>query len=298
MVKSCLLPAVVTVRRFEPRACEPHLPQLPPRLSGSLARSYSFHAQRKRDVVQNAHVWKEGIALKYNSEVALLWRLADDVASVDPDLATAQPLETGHQHQDGGLAGAAWSQERQKLARFQDKSHVAHDKGLATIRFPPAFHVQAPPASLGQRWIVHAAVRRAVPRLWTSRPSTARAMNTEALAAILGVRSYSMAVNMRTGSVMAFGPCMNRERTTSSNDTAKPRTPPASNPGRMAGQWTKRNTETWPAPRLRAERNRAVLSPPVRLVWTEMKTEGVTCIACTTASAIQLPISRYGASNR
>src|SRR6185436_9504289 len=85
---------------------------------------HALALQAEGDVVLDAEVGEEGVALEDRVRRAAMGRLAGDVDALDADLALAGPLEAGDHPQRGRLAAAAGAQQREELAARQLEAEV------------------------------------------------------------------------------------------------------------------------------------------------------------------------------
>lgn len=90
-------------------------------------------AQRKRDVVEHAHVGEQRTELEQHAHAAP--RLVQpggielaDVLAVEKHLAALRPLLAADEPQHGGLAAARGAHQRRHLAARHGKRHTAEDR--------------------------------------------------------------------------------------------------------------------------------------------------------------------------
>src|SRR5579883_568484 len=220
----------------------------------------SPHSERERHIFEHRHLRKQGIALKDDAEIAALGRLPGDVLAIDADLAPIGHFEAGDHHERRRLAGAARAEQGEELPGPQGESDVPNNVLIARIGLPHPSDLEKPAGRPALRAGARASVQarahkvhgndctafgsrrwdnfRCVRNACAKSARVAKQSSSDAAAAILGVSSYSMLVNIRTGNVVAFGDCRNSAMTTSSKETAKAKMAPATMPGRIAGQYT------------------------------------------------------------
>ncbi|MNM96869.1 hypothetical protein D3C81_1093620 [compost metagenome] len=85
-------------------------------LAVALFGLHPANLQREGDVVLDAHVREQRVALEDHAEVALFRRDAGDILPVGFQPTVGVVLETGEDHQEGGLAGAGWTEQREEFA--------------------------------------------------------------------------------------------------------------------------------------------------------------------------------------
>jgi hypothetical protein len=77
-------------------------------------------------------VWEKRVVLEYHPQTAPLWRDPRDVTSADAHDTCVGFHKTGDRHEGGGLAGAGWTEERDKLAWGNGDGNPVHD-GLPVV---------------------------------------------------------------------------------------------------------------------------------------------------------------------
>jgi hypothetical protein len=71
--------------------------------------------QGKGQIVADAHVGIEGVALEDHGDIAVAWRQSADLLIVDIDLALGHVVETGEHVQRGALAAPRRPNQRHEL---------------------------------------------------------------------------------------------------------------------------------------------------------------------------------------
>ncbi len=82
--------------------------------------------QREADVVRDRQMREQCVVLEHHADVALVRRQRHHRASVDGDVAGGRRFKAGDHHQRRGLAGAAWSKQRQELAGADVERDAPH----------------------------------------------------------------------------------------------------------------------------------------------------------------------------
>ena len=111
------------------------------------------------------------------------------------------------------------------------------------------------------------------------------------IAAIVGSRKSRSVDQICTGSVLTSGLVRKIATTTSSSEVAKANSAPATTPGRISGNVTRRKTANGPAPRFAAARSTSA-STVSRLALTVATTNGIASAACASTSPVCVPVSR------
>ena len=94
--------------------------------SRDLALGHPPHLQAVAEVLANAHVRVQGVALEDHRDVAVTWREIGDVAPADPDLAGRDLLEPRDRAQQRRLPAARGTDQRDELAVLDPQRDVVH----------------------------------------------------------------------------------------------------------------------------------------------------------------------------
>jgi hypothetical protein len=97
-------------------AGHPHQLESLARLGVTLGLAHLALFEPISDVVEDGHVWEQGVLLKDGVDLAPVGGRAYRVHAADQDLALVWLFKTGDQPQGRGLAAARWPQERKELA--------------------------------------------------------------------------------------------------------------------------------------------------------------------------------------
>src|SRR5438094_10347345 len=96
---------------------------------------HAAYAQRITDVLRDGHMWKHGVVLKHDADVAFMRWHASDRASIENDFAGSHSLEPGQHHEAGRFARARGAEQRQKFAAADLEVEILENKRLAVIGF-------------------------------------------------------------------------------------------------------------------------------------------------------------------
>src|SRR5438552_1015213 len=90
-----------------------------------------FDRQPESDVVKHRHVAEERIVLENESNIALLDFDIVDPLAANKNVPGARRFQPGNQPQDGGLAAAAGTQQRQQFSFADGKTDIANSLDFA-----------------------------------------------------------------------------------------------------------------------------------------------------------------------
>src|SRR5262245_32226529 len=120
-------------------------------LALNLCRPHAYHFERKANVLGDRHMRIEGIALKHHGDVTLTRLLVRHVCAVHHDATAAHGLESSHDPQGGGLAGARGAQQDEELARFDGEIDAMQHGGRAVAFYDTLETDAAARAARGHR---------------------------------------------------------------------------------------------------------------------------------------------------
>jgi hypothetical protein len=130
-----LLSAGQLARAAVAHALQPHQTEDLRHLRRDLGFGDFAHAQAKGHVVAHSHVGEEGVALEDSVDGTAVGRLVRHLLAVDEDAAAGGQFQPGDHAQGGGLAAAAWPQQREELAFADRQIRAANGVNRAVTLF-------------------------------------------------------------------------------------------------------------------------------------------------------------------
>src|SRR5215207_5066445 len=108
-------------------ALEPHQFERFTDAAGTLGLRAALEPQPEGDVLLDALVWEQRIALEHRVDRTLLGRHTGHVGAVDVDRSDLDRLETAEHSQRGGLPAARGTEQGEELARFDGEVDAPQD---------------------------------------------------------------------------------------------------------------------------------------------------------------------------